>query len=250
MVSAAERTCQAGGGEGEGEPVAVECSHLRVRFHQRPGAALDLGQGLQDFRPGTAQDFDVAPGSGHCRALRCDGLLRRRGFLHRGRPACIGSRNGWRTGCTRFVNGPVVGADPRRCQWLAPFACRLLGLRWVSGEAAEGWADPGVDATGAVVPSTGAGGGGTVGPEAGWPDPPWGIVGFGAVVWAGTGASPDAVAGEDAACGGRTGEDGGAETDAAAGTGPAGVEGAATEAARTAGPPVSAGAGAATSFPA
>jgi hypothetical protein len=63
MVGAAEGTGQARCGEGKREDLSVKGAHLRVGLHQRPGAALDFGESLQDFRPGASEDLDVTGGT-------------------------------------------------------------------------------------------------------------------------------------------------------------------------------------------
>ncbi len=154
MVRAAEGARQSGRGEGKREDLAVKGTNLGVGLHERPGAAFDLGQRLQDFRPRAAEDLDVACGSGAWR--RCGGRRRSRSLSgrcrrfrsssrHRGqlrwgrfRPgryslahwALISGRRRCRA-CARLIHRPVRGADPRRRQWLTCFGCpgshRCLG---------------------------------------------------------------------------------------------------------------------------
>ena len=63
VVGTAEGARQAGRRERERQDLIFEVADLRVRFHQGPCAALDLGQGLQDLGPGAAEDLDVGAGS-------------------------------------------------------------------------------------------------------------------------------------------------------------------------------------------
>jgi hypothetical protein len=63
MVGSAKGSRQSRRGECEGESLAVKGCNLGVGFHQRPGAALDLGEGLEDFRPRPAKNLDVAAGT-------------------------------------------------------------------------------------------------------------------------------------------------------------------------------------------
>jgi hypothetical protein len=60
MVGTAECAGQAGGGEGQRQDLPIKGAYLGAGGAQRPGAALDLGQCLEDFGPCAAQYFHVA----------------------------------------------------------------------------------------------------------------------------------------------------------------------------------------------
>ena len=60
VICAPKGTGEPGGGEGECQHLTVELCHLGIRFNQGPGAALDLGQRLQDFGPSTTEGFDIS----------------------------------------------------------------------------------------------------------------------------------------------------------------------------------------------
>jgi hypothetical protein len=102
VVGPAEGTRQTGSRERKCKNLPVKGPHLGIGFHQRPRAALDFGQCLQDFRPGTAEDLDVAGGpsdagaSGRCSnscvrrscGSRFSGWRCRRGWCRRGSSRC------------------------------------------------------------------------------------------------------------------------------------------------------------------
>lgn len=64
MIRTPERTGEAARGECQRQHLAVELGHLGIRFHQRPRASLDLGQGLEDIRPRTAEGLHVTAATG------------------------------------------------------------------------------------------------------------------------------------------------------------------------------------------
>ena len=64
VIRTSERTCKAARCEGQSQHLAIELGHLGIRFHERPGAALDLGQCLQDIRPCAAQSLHITTASG------------------------------------------------------------------------------------------------------------------------------------------------------------------------------------------
>jgi hypothetical protein len=116
MIRPAEGTGQPGRREDEGEHLAVELADLGVRLHEGPRAALDLGEGLQDLRPGAAKNLDVGTRAGRC---RCRAL---RGRLCRGRfrpcPQTPGRRR------LDSLRGLLSGSGPGRLQGLGGRALR------------------------------------------------------------------------------------------------------------------------------